>query len=416
MKHLPKSLPQSLARLKPWLAMGLAGIVALQLAAPADASIFNFLFGDRSRRSRRQATNSDEGGGVRTGRVIGAIAANVPHVLTPRNTYLLDSQFVIEWSPVANAHTYRVKLWRWADGYGRPEWLVWQETTSETRALYNGLLTLSPARYYSIEVIAVTPDSEISSNQDVGCTATGFSLLFPENISLLNDELARTALPEALLPAALAAASAAEQTAVPLEAAAPDSQVLEAEPAPAVPAEAAEASEGVAAAALTLDSPSEERVSALDALAAADLYRRYGLLDLAIKALQTPAPEPESIDLTLALADLYSFVGLTPLAIEHYEAVLELAQQPLESTAWPYGAIALEGKGVLEAALGQFESAQASFIQARDLYDAADRPLFAAAVDRRLSSLRILQQVATLEPLEKSRLNESSACQANLSF
>ncbi|MBD0334549.1 MAG: hypothetical protein ICV62_03595 [Cyanobacteria bacterium Co-bin13] len=399
---------------------GAIALLPLLSSAPAQAGIFDFLFG--TQRSRGRATGREQGGAVRTGQIIGATNAGIPYIVMPRNTYLLDSQFVIEWNPVPNAQTYWVKLWRWADGHGQREWLVWEATTSETRVSYNGQassqFSLSPARYYSIEVTAITPEGRISSDQDVGCAATGFSLLFPENANLLNAELAQVALPEALLPASLASALEPDVSAeIALARSSPEAVAPEAVAPERIPADTSSPAESLPESAASAEiSPAEmapeevspeAAVSAQDALAAADIYLRYGLLDLAIKALQTPEAWPTSIELNLALADLYSYAGLTALALEQYATVLQLDPEPL------YAASALEGVGVLEVGLGRFEAAQTSLGQARDLYGEAYPPL-AAAVNRRLQSLTLLLQSASQTAEARSNQpGESTACQAS---
>lgn len=153
--------------------------------APANAGIFDFLFGGRDARGR--ASGRTQGGAVRSGRLVGGMDPTIPYILTPRNTYHLNSNFLIRWNPVPGAQTYTVRLWRWGDAYGRREAMLWETTTSHQAVIYDGTVPLNPARFYSVEVIS---DNNRSSDQDAGCATAGFSLLFPENLAALEADLA----------------------------------------------------------------------------------------------------------------------------------------------------------------------------------------------------------------------------------
>ena len=123
---------------------------------------------------------------VRAGRSLGGTNPNIPYVISPRNTWLLDDQFTVRWRPVPGASRYRVRLFRWADQRDVPERLLWERTVSETQVEYTGAFPLEPGWYYSVEVEA---DNGASSNSDQGAAKAGFEILFPEDLELLQADL-----------------------------------------------------------------------------------------------------------------------------------------------------------------------------------------------------------------------------------
>jgi hypothetical protein len=337
-----KQLNRWLKRLLVLLVLGL-----LTQPAPAEAGIFQTLFGQR--RARGQAANSSQGAGLRRGwQQLGGIDGAVPYLLTLRNTYELDDVFEIAWNPVPGARQYTVRLWRWSDAHGDRDWSLWETTTTATTLAYSGEIPLSPPRFYAIEVIADLGDRQVSSDRDAGCTALGFTLLFEENRALLEAELSQV-----------------------------DSVRLS----------AAEA-----------------------ALARADIYRRYGLLDDAIAALRAVEAE-NSTTLNLALGELYDAAALTPLALGHYQAALTLAP-PSDFLSQ---ALALEGIGNIATALAlqqqnwsdasaeldpaalrvdsalNLGQAIAILQAAEQRFEQADAPLAGTAVGYRRASLALLQ-------------------------
>lgn len=166
------------------LAVGVGVAIALSLQPAADAGILDFLFGRRDTRGR--PTGREQGGAVRSGRLLGGDNPAIPFILTPRNTFHLDDHFMIEWHPVVGVDSYTVRLWRWDDAYGERDWLVWETQTDQTAVIYNGEIPLQPARFYSVEVIT---DTGISSDLDTGCASIGFALLFEENRNRLRQQL-----------------------------------------------------------------------------------------------------------------------------------------------------------------------------------------------------------------------------------
>lgn len=345
-------------RLSRWLnrrvqrLLALLALLLLTQPAPAEAGVFQTLFGQR--RARGQAANSSQGAGLRRGwQQLGGMNAAVPYLLTLRNTYELDDTFEIAWNPVLGAQQYTVRLWRWSDAHGDRDWSLWETTTTATTLAYRGEIPLTPPRFYAIEVIADLGDRQVSSDQDAGCTALGFTLLFEENRALLEAELSQ------------------------------------------------------------VDSV---RLSAVEtALARADIYRRYGLLDDAIATLRAVEAE-NNTTLNLALGELYDAAALSSLALSHYQAALALAP-PTDLLSQ---ALALEGIGNIATALAlqqqnwsdpsadldpvaltaaltvestvSLGQAIAILQAAEQRFEQADAPLAGTAVSYRRASLALLQR------------------------
>ena len=226
---------------------------------PAQANIFDFLFGGRQSRDGRPP-NRKRGGAVRTGRLPGGSNTAIPYIITPRNTFQLSDRFQIQWNSVPNTETYDVFLWQWADANGGRQRVVWQTTTSETAITYPGDPALPPENFYSIEVIT---DQGVSSDQDAGCSISGFAVLFSDS---------RRQLQHALRALDTREMTAAEQ-----------------------------------------------------ALAEAEIYLKYQMPDAAIAAIAAQASTNPDPTLELALGQLYSYAGLNAPAIAHYETALALA-------------------------------------------------------------------------------------------
>lgn len=174
--------------------------------------------------------------------------------------------------------------------------------------------------------IEVITDQGVSSNEDAGCAIAGFSVLFPETRSRLEADLA------------------------PL-----NRQNL----------------------------PAEER-----ALAIADLYLSYQMLDAAIATLtQQIALTPTAI-LHLALGDLYSLAGLNALAADHYRQGLALATD--QSHLWQ--SVALEGLGEIDVLNNDLPSAIPNLQQAILSYRRANETLRANLLQQRVDLLAQAQQ------------------------
>ncbi|GEM_PF-2893028 len=184
--------------------------------------------------------------------------------------------------------------------------------------------------------IEVITDQGVSSEQDPGCAIAGFAVLFPEMRSQLYTELA------------------------------------------------------------TLDSPDlspEEQ-----ALATAELYLDYQMLDAAIATLAPQFDAQPTATLALALGDLYSFSGLNTLAAHHYTQALDLA-----ATDQLWQAIALEGLGELSVLRNDLTTALPQLRQAQTHYTAANTPLKANQLRQRIALLEHAQRLG-LQPSDTSEV------------
>ena len=123
---------------------------------------------------------------LRAARSLGGTNPDIPYIISPRNTWLVNDQFTIRWSPTPDAQRYTVRLHRWSDLRDAPERLLWERTVSDTQVEYRDDLPLEEGWYYSIEVIA---DTGVSSNSDEGAAKSGFELLFPEDLEVLQGNL-----------------------------------------------------------------------------------------------------------------------------------------------------------------------------------------------------------------------------------
>lgn len=313
-----------------WL-IGVLGVALLVLSppAPAQAGIFDFLFGGRENQGGR-APNRQKGGGVRAGRLVGGFDATIPYVITPRNSFQPSDQFTIRWNPVEGAETYTVRLWQWQDANGGRQQVIWETTTSESSIVYDGNPALAPELFYSVEVIT---EQGRSSDLDAGCAIAGFAVLFPDMRSRLEADLASLSAP-------------------PLDDKAP---------------------------------LSDEEL----ALGRAEIYLKYQMLDAAIDSLVTQAAAaPPTPILSLALGDLYSFAGLNALAAEQYTLALELAG---EAPLWQ--AIALEGLGEINVLQNDLPSAFPRLNQAQYRYNLANNTTKANQLARRIDLLEEAQRL-----------------------
>ncbi len=174
--------------------------------------------------------------------------------------------------------------------------------------------------------VEVITDQGVTSDLDAGCAIAGFAVLFPETRSRLEADLA------SLNPATL--------------------------------------------------TPEEL------ALAKAQIYLAYQMLNAAIDSLATQAAADPTATLALALGDLYSFAGLNTLAAEQYSLALALAP---DDPLWQ--AIALEGLGELAVLQNDIEAALPPLRQAQFNYDLADNGIRANQVETRIALLQKAQQL-----------------------
>ncbi|WP_198805217.1 tetratricopeptide repeat protein [Leptolyngbya sp. BL0902] len=180
--------------------------------------------------------------------------------------------------------------------------------------------------------IEVITDQGVSSNQDAGCAIAGFSVLFPETQARLEADRANL-----------------------------NRQNL----------------------------PPDER-----ALALADLYLSYQMLDAAIDTLHQHIALAPTDTLHLALGDLYSLAGLNALAADHYRQGLALATDN-QNELWQ--AVALEGLGEIDVLNNDLSEAIPHLQQAVLSYRRANEPLRANLVQQRVDLL-ITAQRAGMNP------------------
>ncbi|HIK45451.1 MAG TPA: tetratricopeptide repeat protein [Leptolyngbyaceae cyanobacterium M65_K2018_010] len=176
--------------------------------------------------------------------------------------------------------------------------------------------------------VEVITDQGVSSDLDAGCAIAGFAVLFPETRSRLQADL-----------------------------------------------EAID---------LTTLSPEEQ------ALARAEVYLNYQMLDAAIATLAEQLALTPTDTLYLALGDFYSLAGLNTLARVHYTQALELATANRDDL---WRAIALEGLGEVAVMGNDLAAALPYLRQAQLSYGLANVPLQANQVKDRIDLLETAQRL-----------------------
>ena len=288
----------------------------------------------RIRRCRDQIgrPSNRQGGGLRTGRARGGTQSNIPYVISPRNTWLEDDQFTIRWHPVSGATRYAVRLWRWSDERDELDWLVWQATVDGAQVDYQGQIPLQRGRYYSIEVVS---DTGVASCLDEGFDQSGFELIFPEDIAVLEADLDR------------------------------------------------------------LDQ--QEATSEEAALDLAMLYLREDLISAAVDVLEPFAANGTNNPVVYeALGDLYSYAGLNGLSAQHYQKALDISTAREDTFG---RAIALNGLAEVNATLGKLDDAIQLFTQAKFLYSTSDISLQQVdSIQRRINTLEQAKKSDVAQP------------------
>lgn len=187
-----------------------------------------------------------------------------------------------------------------------------------------------PLAAESFYSIEVITDQGVSSNQDAGCAIAGFAVLFDETRSRLEADLAEIA---------------------------------------------------------RQDLPPQDK-----ALAMADLYLSYQMLDAAIKTLTQQLSIAPTDTLYLALGDLYSLAGLNALAADHYRQGLAQATDN-QNELWR--AIALEGLGEVEVLRNDLGAAIPQLRQAELSYRLANETFRANLIQQRVALLTQAQLAGT---------------------
>ncbi len=179
--------------------------------------------------------------------------------------------------------------------------------------------------------VQVVTDQGASSDLDAGCATAGFAMLFPETRSRLQTDLATL-----------------------------DRTTLTAEEL---------------------------------ALAEAEVYLNYQMLDAAIATLETQLALTPTDSLHLALGDLYSLSGLNNLATIHYTQALTLATANNDEL---WRALALEGLGEIDVLRNDLPSAIPRLRQAQLSYSLANAPFNANQLRDRITLLEKAQQLGIL--------------------
>ncbi|NET35762.1 MAG: hypothetical protein F6K19_27670 [Cyanothece sp. SIO1E1] len=319
---------------KTWLLWILTGVLAtttLVVIPTPSAQAQSFLqriqtlFGRRGQQGR--ASGRVAGGAVRTGRNLGGNNPNIPYVISPRNTWLENDSFTIRWQPVSNATRYTVRLWRWSYGEDQREALLWETEVEATQVEYSGQPPLEAGPYYSIEVIA---DTGASSNSDAGAAKTGFELLFPEDLEILQADLAD----------------------------------------------------------LT-DLADQELTAEAQTLVLASIYFRENLLANAIHTLEPLVETGTQNPLVYqALGEIYSYTGLNTLAQRRYGQAITLATA---SAALEDSTLASLGLAEVNATLEEWDQAILLFRQAESGFEALGDTNQAARIRKRIDFIETFQ-------------------------
>lgn len=82
------------------------------------------------------------------------VSENIPYIISPRRTLLLNPRPTIRWNPVENATSYTVII-KGGAGY------VWQTEVKENEVIYSGSSPLESGVYYTIIVDANTGESSL---------------------------------------------------------------------------------------------------------------------------------------------------------------------------------------------------------------------------------------------------------------
>lgn len=275
----------------------------------------------RLERQEGQASGRTMGGAIRGGpnyRLPGGMDDALPYVLHPRNTRIINSQFAIRWHPVPGAQGYTVRLWRWSLTRDRQDHLVWETTVTEPEIFYAGQPPLQVGYSYSIEVEADTGAS--SSQEDA---PSGFELIFPEDLAVVQHEMERLGLPTLL-------AENLDRVNWPLYA--------------------------------------QEEMTDEEALAIASVFVRSDLLADAASVLE-PFVEQDTQNAHIyeALGELYSYMGLNTLALARYEQAILLATAQGDREAASFARLGLaeayEALGNSSASLELLQEAEWGFRQ-----------------------------------------------------
>ena len=110
--------------------------------------------------------------------ILGGTNPNIPYIISPRRSLLLDSKPTLRWNGVPGATTYTVSLTS-ATGF------KWEQQVSDTQVTYPSKPPLEPGVLYSLVVKADTGES----SQDEKASGLGFMLLNDTDIEKVKTDI-----------------------------------------------------------------------------------------------------------------------------------------------------------------------------------------------------------------------------------
>jgi hypothetical protein len=255
----------------------------------------------------------------------------IPYIITPRRTWLLTSQPVIQWNAIPGANSYKVRV--------KGEGVDWQTQTIKNEIVYPGEPPLQPGATYLVIVEANTGQSsqqEVAKPVEEGRTlpfyedgrvaAWGFSVLPEEDAKEVNASIKRITTFE------------------------------------------------------FWELPEETKT-----LAVADLYINNDLYAEAIAALEALVKQDSKAPgVYQLLGDVYSHTGLNLLAEARYLQAIELAKAAQDPEA---EALARTGLAKVYTTTGNLEAATSQFQQAQAKYESLGDEQKASDIERNLSEL-----------------------------
>ena len=110
--------------------------------------------------------------------ILGGANPNIPYIISPRRSLLLDSKPTLRWNGVPGAASYTVSL-TGATGF------TWEQQVSDTQITYTGEPSLEPGIFYSLVIKAATGES----SQDEKASGLGFMLLNVTDIEKVKTDI-----------------------------------------------------------------------------------------------------------------------------------------------------------------------------------------------------------------------------------
>lgn len=255
----------------------------------------------------------------------------IPYIITPRRTWLLTSQPLIQWNAIPGANSYKVRV--------KGEGVDWQTQAINTEIVYPGEPPLQPGATYLVIIEANTGQS--SQQEAVKPLEEGRTLPFYEDgkftawgFSVLSEEDAKE------VQAGIKRITTFEFGGLPEE---------------------------------------------TKTLAVADLYINNDLYTEAIAALETLVKQgSKAPGVYQLLGDLYGHTGLNLLAEARYLQAIELAKSVQDPEA---EALARTGLAKVYTTTGNLEAATRQFQQAQAKYESLGDEQKASDIERNLSEL-----------------------------